>query len=328
MKKVLITGATGFVGGYIVEAGIKGGYDLHLTLRPSSSTKYIQNLKYTSHYISITDEEEIYQLLKQEQYDFIIHNAGLTKAKNLDGFMKVNRDSIIAFTSAINKLTHKPKFLFTSSLAACGPADDKEDRIITTSSTPTPITYYGKSKLAAEDYLKKHAKFDYNIIRPTAVYGPREEEIFQAIKIIDKGLEVNIGKGSDQLTFIYVKDLADMLWLVLEKGKPQKTYLAANKNTYTSQKLNELIRSNLKTKTLKVNAPMVLVNIAAKIFDVVGRYSKNAPMFNSDKLNELKANSWKCDLRDTINDLDYSPPTPLEDGLKFTINWYRDNNWL
>lgn len=327
-KKVLITGASGFVGYHLIEAALKADFDVYAAVRRSSDVSHLK--EFDIHYVDL-DYNSIESLKKQletGQYQYIIHAAGITKAKNLEAYNKVNADysrnlAIAASTANIEL----KKFVFVSSLAALGPLSDLSGEIMD-DTAGKPVTSYGASKLLAEEYLKNIPHLPLIIIRPTAVYGPREKDIFILFKSISRGLEPHIGSFKQQLSFIYVKDLARVIIQALLSNVTRKQYNVSDGGIYDRYVLALLTKNAMNKKTFKFHLPIGIVAAMAAFMELIYKNSKAAPTLNKEKMAELTAINWACNIDQVKKDLGFDPLFDLEKGLTETINWYKINKWL
>jgi len=327
-KRVLITGATGFVGYHLIEKAIQSGLEVYAAVRKSSSKSHLSefNIKYID--LDYSSVENLRSQLEEHQFSYIIHAAGITKAKTKADYNKVNAEftehlAVAAITAGI-KLE---KFVFVSSLAALGPLTDLNQEI--KEDTPAhPVTNYGTSKLLAEKYLSEIPGLPLITIRPTAVYGPREKDIFILFKSISRGLEPHIGSFKQQLSFIYVKDLADVIVNSLFVKVNGKQYNVSDGNVYNRYALAELVKKALKQRTFKFHLPVPVVSAMASFMDFIYTNSKNTPTLNKEKMAELTAINWACNIDNAKHDLNYAPKFNLEKGLTDTVKWYKANNWL
>lgn len=328
-KKILITGASGFIGGYLVDKALEMGFDTYAGIRASSNKQYLRDARIKFCYLDYEDHQNLKEELSHHRFDYIIHNAGITKAKNEEDYYKVNEGYLINFVNSLIQHELIPsKFIFISSLAAYGPAEYTSEGIVTEDSTPHPVTSYGKSKLAGEKFLKTKIDFPYNIIRPTAVYGPREQDLLTVYELINRRLELFIGYNKQQLTFVYVQDLVDIIFQVLLKGKAGKNYFATDGNSYSSEELHNAIKENLKKPTIKIKLPIFAVETLARLTELYSKMSNRYPALNKEKVNELKCQSWVCDVAPLQEDFNFVPQFDLKRGMAKTISWNKEQGLL
>ncbi|MEO1627730.1 MAG: NAD(P)-dependent oxidoreductase, partial [Bacteroidota bacterium] len=242
MKKVLVTGASGFVGGFLVEECLKRGLEVFAAVRPSSDLTYLQDQRIQCLQVNLADVEAMTALFRQHQFDYFIHNAGLTKGSR-EAMFKVNTQLCDNILKALQEgIPDLKKFVFISSLAAYGPADQQRADEVKEADEPRPITSYGESKLAAEKLLHATSDFPWLVFRPTAVYGPREKDIFTFFSLINKGIEPYIGFQTQQLTFVYVLDLVRVIVDGLLSEHRQKSYFVSDGQAYAALQLGQYIR--------------------------------------------------------------------------------------
>ena len=328
MEKVLITGATGFVGFHLINQAILAGLEVYAAVRQDSDTSHLKTLsiKYiTLNYNSIDDLKSI---LESHKFDYVIHAAGITKAKDQAEYNKVNAEFSRNLGLAITASNYRiKKFVFISSLAAIGPLKDLTAEI-QDDTVPQPVTSYGASKLLAEQYLSEIEGLAMIVIRPTAVYGPREKDIFILFKTISSGLEPHIGSFKQQLSFIYVVDLANLVVRALSSNLVGRTYNISDGNTYDRYALANCIKKSLRNKPLKFHLPVGIVSLLAASMELLYRRSASAPTLNKEKMAELTAINWACSITQISKDLNYQPAYNLEQGVAESIAWYKANNWL
>ncbi|MFT7161110.1 MAG: UDP-glucose 4-epimerase [Bacteroidia bacterium] len=331
---ILVTGASGFIGGFIVEKAISLGLNVFAAVRKSSSRKYLTDGKINFVEIDFTDSKILTeQLLKFKNIhgdiDFLIHNAGVTKVLSDGDYDKVNYVYTKNLVEAIiNSKQSIKKFVFVSSLAASGPGKENTDIPIKLSDPLKPVTQYGRSKLKAEKYFQSLNNFPYVIMRPPAVFGPRDTDMYSVFKLIKNRLEVNIGGKLQYLSFIYVKDLAAALLEAATCACKEKTYFISDNKKYTNVVFSECIKSRMGVKTLVINLPMFLVKLVAFISEKAGKITRKPSPLNVDKINELECGNWLCDASDFYKDTGFKVQYSLEEGIAESINWYKKENWL
>jgi UDP-glucose 4-epimerase len=326
-ERVLITGASGFVGYHLILAALENNLEVFAAVRKTSKIDHLKNLNVQYVYLEFNDLPALKKNLQEKQYHYIIHAAGITRARSANEYNRVNAEYTNNLARAASAIGNNfKKFVFISSLAAIGPLHHLND-IITEESFPQPVTAYGRSKLLAEDQIKKIDGLNYTILRPTAVYGPRDKDIFIFLKQVAKGVEPYIGRIQQKLSFIYVSDLAKASILALWTGD-KNSYNLADGKFYNRYELANITRKILNVKTIKFHIPVKFVKMIAFISEKVSSLSNKAPVINMEKLNELKAVNWSCSIEKAKHDLSFYPAHDLQAGLTEAFSWYKSNNWL
>ncbi len=327
-QKVLITGASGFVGFHLIEASIAKGLEVYAAVRKSSDIKHLTsyNIKYT--YPDFNNVGNLQKELRENNYDFIIHAAGTTKAKNQEEYNSVNAlyTQNLGLAAAKSGISLQ-KMLFVSSLAALGPLTNLNE-LITENANPAPVTAYGKSKLLAEKQLND-IDLPLIVLRPTAVYGSRDKDIFLILKTFSRGFEPYIGKKEQQLSFVYVKDLAlASVNALFTNETANGNYNITDGNCYSRYDMANITKNVLSRKTLKFHLPLAVVKgLAVLLEKTYGMFDKT-PALNVEKLNELTAVNWCCNIEKARINLNYNPGYSLQQGLKEALEWYKLNQWL
>jgi len=327
-KRLLITGASGFVGYHLINEALKQGFDVYAAVRKGSLIEHLRDLPVHFTHLNYDSEEELLREIDEKGYHFIIHAAGITKAKSLEVYNSVNAGYTQKLVDAARKAAVPiEKFVLVSSLAALGPLNNLST-LIQDDGTPQPVTSYGKSKLLAEQYLAGIKDLPWLIIRPTAVYGPRERDLYVIFKTIKQGLDPHIGRFAQQLSFIYVKDLARVLVDALRQPISHRSYNVSDGEAYNRYALSEIARAVLKKRALRVHIPVSVVNLLARLMERMYARRKDMPVLNKEKMHELTAINWACDIRRLRQDLNFQPEYKLQQGLEETLRWYKDQRWL
>jgi len=329
MKKILITGASGFIGSFIVEKALELGYDTFAGVRNSSSKKYLKDERIHFINLDFLDKESLKKQMIEYKFDYIVHAAGLTKAQQKNDFEIVNFQATKNLIEALIETASIPeKFIFISSMAAHGPGNNNDIFPVKSGDEPHPDTLYGISKLNAEKYINAISNFPVITLRPTGVYGPREKDYFVFFKTINSGIEPYIGLQEQYLTFIYVRDFVDVIFKTITSPITGKTYFVSDGKAYTAHEFANITKKILNKKTFKLYVPLAIVKLIAATMETVNGWFGKVPTLNRDKYNVLKARNWLCDISDLERDFDFKAKYYLEDGVKESIEWYKKEKWL
>ncbi|MDR3679528.1 MAG: NAD(P)-dependent oxidoreductase [Flavipsychrobacter sp.] len=328
-QKVLITGASGFVGYHLIEAALQRNLEVYAAVRKTSKIDHLKDLDINIVLLDIMNTDELVAQLELLQCDYIIHAAGITRAKTAREYFSVNADYTQTLAeAAMTADIPLKKFIFISSLAALGPTTYNALHAITERAEPMPLTNYGKSKLLAEEYLSEVKDLPLMVFRPTAVYGPREKDIFIMFKSLRQRIEPYIGRSPQRLSFIYAKDLAAITITGMLMRDKYNTYNVSDGKSYSRYALADITKKILAIRTLKVHVPVKIVHGIVNILEMFYSNSIHAPTLNKEKLAELQAPNWECSIELLKKDLGIAPKYDLEAGIKETLTWYRSHNWL
>ena len=327
--KILVTGSTGFIGGFIVAEGISRGYDVYAGIRSTGNRKYLPDGVRTVE-LSLGDKERLKsELTALGRFDYIIHNAGVTKCNNPADFDRVNYGCTRNFAEALIESDLVPeKFLFVSSMAAFGPGNPKTLAPVTLADTPKPDTLYGKSKLKAEEFIMSQPGFPYLIVRPTGVYGPREKDYFVFLKTVNNRLEPAMGTKKQHLTFIYVTDLVKAMFLALESEHLQKAWFVSDGKVYDNREYAAIVKKHLHRKALYLPIPLFLVKAISYTLDTIGGWFGVSPTLNKDKYKIMRATNWMCESEPLQRDLGFEAEYDLDKGIEACVKWYKAEKWL
>jgi UDP-glucose 4-epimerase len=330
-KNLLITGASGFIGSYLVELALKKDYQTVAAVRPTSNKQWLTDP--TIHFLDLdfkndqTLDHAIREFIERFGHiDYVIHNAGVTRANKNEEYDQVNCDNTIRLVHALQRNNQVPeKFVLISSLAAYGPA--KNEAPVKSSDSKTPLTAYGRSKHKAEEFLYTLKDFPFVIINPTAVYGPKDKDVFFLINTIHKGFEVYIGNAGQLLSFVHASDLSEAIFIAMESDVLGKNFLISDQQVYTSMVFNQVIKTILQRKTISLVLPVTVVRSVAVLAEMVGSITGKVPILNRERLKEFEAPNWAVDSTE-ISQLGYKPKFDLHSGLTDAIQWYKDQGWL
>lgn len=334
-KSILITGASGFVGSFLVEEGLNKGYEVWAGIRQSSSRKYLSDKRIRLIELDFRHTGSLQNQLathkeKNGTWDYIIHCAGVTKCRNKEDFERSNYEYTRNFAETILKQEMTPKqFIYISTLGIFGPIREDSYLPITETDAPRPNTAYGMSKLKAEQYIQSIADFPYVFFRPTGVYGPREKDYFLMAKSIKSHIDFSAGFKRQDITFIYVKDLSRAVYLAIERGVNRRSYFATDGNVYSSRAFSDLIQKELGNPiVIHIKCPLFVLKVVSLFAEFVSSLLGRSSTLNTDKYKIMKQRNWQCDISPLKKELGYEPEYNLEKGVKEIIVWYKKEGWL
>ncbi|WP_418698822.1 NAD-dependent epimerase/dehydratase family protein [Bacteroides sp.] len=335
MESILITGASGFIGSFIVEEALKRKFGVWAGVRSSSSREYLKNRKIHILELDFAHPNELRAQLSghkgtYNKFDYIVHCAGVTKCVDKNEFDRVNFLQTKYFVDALRELNMIPKqFIFISTLSVFGPVHEKTYEPINENDVPLPNTAYGLSKLKTELYLQSIPGFPYAIYRPTGVYGPREKDYFLMAQSIKQHTDFSVGFRRQDLTFVYVKDIVQAVFLGIEKRVSRRAYFLADGKVYQSRTFSDLIRKELGNPfVIRFRCPLIVLKFVSLLAEFWAKQRNKTSTLNSDKYRIMKQRNWQCDITPAIKELGYSPEYDLERGVKETIAWYKEQGWL
>lgn len=344
-KSILITGASGFIGSFLVEEALRQGYETWAGVRKTSSRKYLQDKHIHFIELDLSNLDKLCLQVRDKNkkhggpWDVVLHCAGVTKCLNSADFEKYNFNATRNLVQALREEGMRPlQFVYISSLSVFGPIREKAVGLnrkgliyepICESDEPCPNTAYGKSKVRTERYLRSLIDYPYLIFRPTGVYGPRERDYFLMAKSIKQHVDFSVGYQKQEITFIYVKDLVQAIFLGIQKGIVQREYFVSDGNVYESRAFSDYIQKELNIKLLfHIKAPLWLLKSICYVSGKISKLAKKPSTLNMDKYQIMKQRNWQCDIEPLKQELGFVPQYDLEKGVRETIAWYKKEGWL
>ena len=331
-NKILITGASGFIGSFIVEEALNRGMEVWAAVRSTSSKRYLQDPRINFIELDFGSEERLKEQLDGHDFDYIVHAAGVTKCLNKADFHRVNTEGTRHLVEALLALGMPIKrFVYLSSLSVFGAIHEHQPYAdITEHDVPRPNTAYGKSKLEAERYLDSIGnEFPYIILRPTGVYGPRETDYFLMAKSIKQHMDFAVGFRRQDITFVYVLDVVQAVFLALDRGMSGRKYFLTDGEVYQSADFSRLLKKAMHAKwVLRVTAPLWVLKVVTFFGEYISRLTRKPIALNNDKYHILRQRNWRCDVEPAVDELGYHPRYNLEKGVEESVAWYKEHHWL
>lgn len=329
-KKLLVVGAGGFIGGFIAAEALRRGYDTWVTVRESTSRRWLDDPRLHFVVLDYDDESSMSDTLGKalpegERWDYIIYNLGATKCINFADFNRINYLYLKSFVEVLRQNSLMPDhFLYMSSLSALGPGDEKDYAPLTSRTIPQPNTRYGVSKIKAETFLETCPDVPWTIFRPTGVYGPHEQDYLMMIRSIDSHWDFSVGYRRQMLTFIYVDDLVEAMFNAIATPVTiKKKYIISEDRAYTQKEFRRIVADALGGKwVIPVRLPLWAVYAASVAAEKWGSLKGHASTLNRDKFRIMKQRNWTCDISDAARDFGFSPRVSLREGIEKTVEAY------
>jgi dihydroflavonol-4-reductase len=328
--KIIITGSSGFIGYNLLKYFTNKDTEIICLIRKNSHLHpEFKNIKY--HYVNYNDTSSIYSPEIFKNADYIFHCAGVTKGNSKKCFRQGNVIPTKNILEAIKQNNIKLKrFILLSSIAACGPSKNLENPI-TEKDEPHPIEYYGKSKLEAEKITLSYKNdIPITIIRPASVYGPQDKDFLNLFQMINKNINIFAGNKNKYTSIIHVDDLIEgIVKAALNENCIGQTYNLSNNSPVTWQEIHSEIISSLNSKPkITLNIPYIFLYILGIFGSIYSFITKKISIINIQKIKLSKPKYFTCSNQKAISDFNFSTSINLEEGIKSTCEWYKQNKWL
>lgn len=323
----VVTGANGFVGSHLVDYLLEKGDDVHCIVRKSSNLRWLDGKNVTIHDSGLFDKEGLKKILND--VDYLYHVAGVVKAKREEGYFKGNVETTRNLLDTVLEVAPKIKrVLIVSSLTASGPS--KLDNPNNEETPTAPITNYGRSKVAQEELAKSYMdKLPITIVRPPAIFGERDTEIYLIFKTYKQGLMTLVGFNKKEVSLIYVKDLVDGIYLAATNEVAiGETYFISSKEFYNWPQIGEIIKKAMGKGAITLRLPHAVIYGVATVAQFFAMFSSKPATINLEKAKDFVQEAWTCDTTKSQKDLGFEEKYSLDEGMKNTIDWYKKEEWL
>ena len=319
--KALVTGASGFIGSHLAAALVREGFDVKCLVRNRSRLRFLEDMNVRTTEGDCTDRDSLIDAVKG--VDYVFHLAGVTKACSEEDYYNANSKGTENIVRAV--VENNPdikRFVYLSSLAAAGPCHDgiplKEDCV------PMPVSVYGRTKLEGEKIVTANGKnIPVTVIRPPAVYGPRDGDLLVFFKMVKSGIVPYWGKC--YYSFLYVEDLINGIILsALSREAEGEIFFMSDGNIYSVDDIITAISDALQRRPVKLKMPKFVMPLLGMLSEKL----RGVNIINSDKIKEMKHAYWVCDASKAAAKLKFEPKVKIKEGAQWTADWYRIHRWL
>ena len=321
--KILLTGATGFIGSHVARELVGRRHEVYALVRSPARGKFLKEMK--AHLVIGSLEELDRPGVVLPEVDGVIHNAGVIRAIKNDEFYRVNFEGTRNLVNALKGQRLK-NFVFVSSISARGPNRRRQDPQGT-----GPVSHYGKSKLEAENFLlSSRDKFPVTIVRPPIVYGPGDPETLRLFKMFRRGFLAHFPKGIQRVSFIFVNDLARLLAAAVETGDAGfgPYHPDDGKGGYSWDEVVEIAAGVFNRQVRKLNLSLWVAKACALASEAGGRIFGYAPFLTREKYKELLCPDWTCGDPQIVEKFRLDSFTNLQSGFLKAREWYEKEGWL
>lgn len=338
MKRVLVTGASGFIGRHLVQSLLESGHEVACLVRPSSRVDHLRAQGVTLLEGDVCQSETLPAAVRGAQV--VYHLAGLTKSLSDQRLDEVNRGGVENVARACAAEPNPPALVVVSSLAAAGPSREEQPR--TEADPPLPVSCYGRSKRAGEEAAEAWAaQLPVSIVRPPVVLGEGDRDGVALFRpVVRWGIHYVPGGQALRVSVVHADDLASALMLVGERGAridPKRSGSCHAEGYYfvecgeqpTYEELGRLIARAAGRSSVRVlRVPKTLLFLAAGAAEIGSRAVRRPGIFNFDKVREATAGCWTCSSRVIRQTLGFAPAKSLCERLSQTTGWYRSEGWM
>lgn len=325
--KALVTGTTGFIGSHVAEALVARDYEVTCLVRRTSDLRWLADLGVKLAYGDVEDQESLLRAV--EGQDYVFHCAGITKAKRARDYFVVNAQGTENVLRACReRQVALKRFVLVSSQAAAGPSGSRKP--LSEEDPCKPITAYGRSKCEAERLVQQAGgAIPYSIIRPSAVYGPRDRDILFFFRMINRGVMIAMGRGERYLNLVYVDDLVRGILAAAEaKEGAGETYFVTNAQAHAWEEAVRIVAAALEKRYVRLRIPRALGYVGAFLAECAARLRGKPALLNRDKLRDILQPYWLCSPEKIEKQLGFRASVTFEEGARITARWYREHGWL
>ncbi len=325
--RALVTGATGFIGSHLVEALLQKGVQVRCFVRKTSDLSWLKNLPIEVLHGNCNDKASLGEAVKG--VDQVFHLAGVTKAIEEKTYFEVNAlgtENLIH--ACLENNPRLQKFVYLSSQAAAGPCQNGGKK--KESDRCQPVSAYGHSKRMGEEFALAHShEIPFLILRPSAVYGPRDKDIYTFFKLVSKRIKPCLFGQGQHISLCYVHDIIQAILLAAEsQGSSGDIFFLSDGYDYRLEEIGDIFAQAMGITPVCVRVPEWMIFGIASFSEYLSKLSKKPPLLNKGKVEEMIQKNWVCDITKAKTLLGFEPQIRLLEGAKLTFQWYRKEKWL
>lgn len=329
MSVALVTGGTGFIGSHLVETLLSRGVKVRCLVRSADRLRWLKGADVEIVEGDCLDSRGLDDAVRG--VDLVFHAAGVLWGANDEEFYRGNVQGTRNMIDAFSRADPGPgRFVLISSQAAAGPGAGDEP--LNESAAPAPITAYGKSKLEAEQMVSDYkSQFSVVVVRPCAVYGPRDTAFLAYFRIVRRGFLLEFGAGVDRI--VSMCHVSDVVQGIIQAGYSRSAgtgsvYFLADPEPYPWREVESIIEQAMGIRARRLNIPLWLLHGLGALGQEYGRVTGKSVMLNRSRVAELTARQWGCDTGKARCELGFVPVMNLNDGIRDVVRWYKKEQWL
>jgi nucleoside-diphosphate-sugar epimerase len=325
--RVLVTGATGFIGAHLCRALVAGGHDLVALVRDPAKAAAelpLRGVETLAGDLSLFERDDVVL----PPCDLVIHLAGVVAAPSPEQYDAVNFDAVKSLVRALGRQRWRPRrFLFASSLAAAGPS---ASRVPKTEGDPAePVEPYGRSKRKAELFLAAEAPFPTTSFRPALVFGPRDTATLAFFKMAKRGVGFRVAGAPQDLSFIDVDDaVAGIVAMMTDTSDAHRTYFLAAREAMDTERLWQAMSEAIGRRVRVVRVPRPALRAASIASTALAKVFGFTNQLDAKQYDQMVAPAFVCSSAALAAAHDWTPRVSLVASLRKAWEAYRADGWL
>jgi nucleoside-diphosphate-sugar epimerase len=323
-SSALVTGGHGFLGSHVVDLLLEQGFSVRCLLRPERGGEVFGDRPVEVVRGDLRRAEGLEEAVRE--VDYVFHVAGLTAARSPAQFRAVNVDGTRRLAAAVARAAPRcRRFVYVSSQAAAGPSFD--GRAIPEERSPRPVSHYGRSKLGGERVLGPAlGGVPGTIVRPPAIYGPRDEGILPFFQLASLGLSAGLEGRGRRFNLLHARDVADGILAAAraEAARAGVYFLVDAEGGYGHAELAAALGRAFGRRLRRIPVPDLVLELAGVLTDEVAVLTGAVPIFCRHKARELLTRWWLGSPERAERDLGWRARIDLAEGLAETARWYAE----